>query len=111
MPTWTWWRNAAAVGAYYNSGQVCISVQRIYGQQRIFEPFTEKFIKASEAMVVGDPLDERVDVGPMIDSGEVDRIESWVGEAQSGGAQILSGGKREGKIYWPTVLTERSARI
>ena len=56
-----------AVGAYYNSGQVCISVQRIYSQREVYEPFTEKFVKASEAMIVGDPLDERVDVGPMID--------------------------------------------
>jgi acyl-CoA reductase-like NAD-dependent aldehyde dehydrogenase len=56
-------------------------------------------------MVVGDPLDERVDVGPMIDSKEVDRIESWVQEAQGSGAQILTGGKREGTVYYPTVLT------
>src|SRR5258708_3593657 len=67
-----------AVGAFYNSGQVCISVQRIYSQKQVYEPFSEKFVKATEAMVVGDPLDERVDVGPMIDSKEVDRIKSWV---------------------------------
>lgn len=94
-----------AVGAYYNSGQVCISVQRIYSQEDISDPFTEKFVQASEAMVVGDPLDERVDVGPMIDPGEVDRIEGWVDEARNGGADVISGGKREGAIYWPTVLT------
>jgi acyl-CoA reductase-like NAD-dependent aldehyde dehydrogenase len=95
----------AAVGAYYNSGQVCISVQRIYSQKAIYEPFTERFVQASEAMVVGDPLDERVDVGPMIDAHETERIESWVKEAQAGGARVLTGGKREGAIYWPTVLT------
>jgi acyl-CoA reductase-like NAD-dependent aldehyde dehydrogenase len=95
----------AAVGAYYNSGQVCISVQRIYSQRGIYEPFTERFVKASEAMVVGDPLDERVDVGPMIDLGEAERIEGWVQEAQTGGAQVLTGGRREGAVYWPTVLT------
>jgi acyl-CoA reductase-like NAD-dependent aldehyde dehydrogenase len=95
-----------AVGAYYNSGQVCISVQRIYSQQGIYEPFAEKFVRASQAMVVGDPLDERVDVGPMIDPGEVDRIESWVQEAQDGGARVLIGGVRDGTVYWPTVLTE-----
>jgi len=94
-----------AVGAYYNSGQVCISVQRIYSQKQVYEPFTDKFVKATEAMVVGDPLDERVDVGPMIDSKEVDRIESWVKEAQGGGAKVLTGGKREGTVYYPTVLT------
>ncbi|UCD41121.1 MAG: aldehyde dehydrogenase family protein [Chloroflexota bacterium] len=94
-----------AVGAYYNSGQVCISVQRIYSEKGISDPFTEKFVLASEAMVVGDPLDERVDVGPMIDPGEVDRIEGWVEEAVDGGAQVLTGGKRDEAIYWPTVLT------
>ena len=95
----------AAVGAFYNSGQVCISVQRIYTQQDVYEPFTEKFVKASEAMVVGDPLDERVDVGPMIERREAERIEGWVREAQSGGARVLTGGRREGSVYWPTVLT------
>ncbi|MFQ5401481.1 MAG: aldehyde dehydrogenase family protein [Anaerolineae bacterium] len=94
-----------AVGAYYNSGQVCISVQRIYSQRQVYEPFAEQFVRASEAMVVGDPLDERVDVGPMIDPSEVARIEDWVAEAQSGGAKILTGGKRENAVYWPTVLT------
>ncbi|MEA4908290.1 MAG: aldehyde dehydrogenase family protein, partial [Anaerolineaceae bacterium] len=93
-----------ALGAYYNSGQVCISVQRIYGQKEVYEPLTEKFIQASQAMVVGDPLDERVDVGPMIDGREAERIEGWVKEAQAGGASVLTGGRREGAVYYPTVL-------
>jgi acyl-CoA reductase-like NAD-dependent aldehyde dehydrogenase len=100
-----------AVGAYYNSGQVCISVQRIYSQKQVYEPFSEKFIHATEAMVVGDPLDERVDVGPMIDSKEVDRIESWVNEAQASGARVLTGGKREGVVYYPTVLSGVTAEM
>jgi len=95
-----------ALGAFYNSGQVCISVQRIYSEKQVFEPFSEKFLQATQAMVVGDPLDERVDVGPMIDSKEVDRIESWVQEAQGQGAKVLTGAKREGTVYHPTVLTD-----
>ena len=95
-----------AAGAYYNSGQVCISVQRIYSQKETYQEFSERFVKASEAMVVGDPLDERVDVGPMIDLKEAERIEAWVAEAQSGGAKILTGGKREGAVYRPTVLSD-----
>jgi acyl-CoA reductase-like NAD-dependent aldehyde dehydrogenase len=95
-----------AVGAYYNSGQVCISVQRIYSEKSVYEPFSEKFVKATEAMVVGDPLDERVDVGPMIDAKEVDRIEDWVREAQTSGAKVLTGGKRDGTVYYPTVLAD-----
>ena len=96
----------AAVGAFYNSGQVCISVQRIYSEKQVYEPFSEKFVKATEAMVVGDPLDERVDVGPMIDVKEVDRVEGWVNEAQTSGAKVLTGGKRDGSVYYPTVLTD-----
>ena len=94
-----------AVGAFYNSGQVCLSIQRIYSDRSIHEPFTELFQAASASMVVGDPLDERVDVGPMIDEREAARIEEWVGEAQKGGAQVLTGGQRKGAVYWPTVLT------
>ncbi|MDZ7289258.1 MAG: aldehyde dehydrogenase family protein, partial [candidate division KSB1 bacterium] len=94
-----------AVGAYYNSGQVCISVQRIYSDRKIFEAFTERFVKASQAMVVGDPLDEKVDVGPMIDLREAERIEGWVKEAEADGAKVLTGGRRQGPVYWPTVLT------
>lgn len=93
-----------AVGAYYNSGQVCLSVQRVYAHRTIQERFTEHFVAATEGMVVGDPLDERVDVGPMIDEREAHRIEEWVGEAVSGHAQVLAGGRREGPVYWPTVL-------
>lgn len=94
-----------AVGAYYNSGQVCLSVQRIFSDRTIHEPFMERFMKATEEMVVGDPLDERVDVGPMIDEREAVRIEGWVHEAQKAGARVAAGGRREGPVYWPTVLT------
>lgn len=95
-----------AIGAFYNSGQVCISVQRIYSQKSVYEPFVEQFSQATQKMVVGDPLDERVDVGPMIDLGEAERIEQWVTEAVSNGAHTVTGGKRDGSIYYPTILTE-----
>ncbi|MEW6566898.1 MAG: aldehyde dehydrogenase family protein [Chloroflexota bacterium] len=97
-----------AIGAYYNSGQVCISVQRIYSQRPVYQPFTERFVQASQAMVVGDPLDERVDVGPMIDEREAQRIEGWVQEARQGGASLLTGGLRQGPVYHPTVLADVS---
>ena len=53
-----------AVGAFYNSGQVCISVQRIYSEKQVYEPFAEKFVKTTEAMVVGDPLGRARGRGP-----------------------------------------------
>lgn len=95
-----------AIGAYYNSGQVCLSVQRIYVERSVRDTFLEKFVAATKAMVVGDPLQEQVDVGPMIDVKEAERIESWVEEAVHGGARALTGARREGAVYWPTVLTD-----
>ena len=100
-----------AVGAYYNSGQVCISVQRIYCQEQVYEAFLHKFVAASKAMVVGDPLDETVDVGPMIDMREVERIDSWVNEAIAAGAKKAYGGKQDGPVYAPTVLTDVSTAM
>lgn len=96
----------SAVGAYYNSGQVCLSVQRIYVDRKVYEPFMERFLAATRAMVVGDPLQEHVDVGPMIDVKEAERAESWVKEAVAAGAKLVAGGQREGPVLWPTVLTD-----
>ncbi|MDR7554100.1 MAG: aldehyde dehydrogenase family protein [Armatimonadota bacterium] len=94
-----------AFGAFYYSGQVCISVQRVFADRTISTPFAEKFAEAARSMVVGDPLDERTDVGPMIDEREAMRIEGWVDEAVAGGAQVVTGGQRTGAVYLPTVLT------
>jgi acyl-CoA reductase-like NAD-dependent aldehyde dehydrogenase len=93
-------------GAIYNSGQVCLSVQRVYSQHAVYEPLLERFVKQMQGMVVGDPLDDRVDMGPMIDLREAERVEGWVREAQGGGAQVAVGGQRDGVVYWPTVLTD-----
>ena len=63
-------------------------------------------MRSCNSLVVGDPLDEKVDVGPMIDSKEVDRIQRWVKEAQEQGSKVLAGGKRDGNVYYPTVLAD-----
>ncbi len=99
-----WVAQRLAVGAFYYSGQVCISVQRIYGTREVFGPLVEAFAGAARGMVVGDPLDERVDVGPLIDEREAMRVEGWVQEAVGGGAEVVTGGRREGPVVWPTVL-------
>src|SRR5579859_7902415 len=105
MPTWTWWPNGRR-SARTTTPARCASRCSASMVRKRSEPFTEKFVKASQAMVVGDPLDERVDVGPMIERHEAERIEGWVREAQSGGAHVLTGGRREGSVYWPTVLAD-----
>ena len=94
-----------AFGGYYQAGQSCISVQRIFVQSEVFDDFLTRLVKQVESLKVGDPLDPMVDVGPVIDRGAVERIEEWVNEAVEQGAELLTGGKREGQVYWPTVLT------
>ena len=94
-----------ALGAFYYSGQLCISLQRIYVDRKVHDAFVENFAQAAGAMVVGDPLEESTDVGPMIDLENAQRIDAWVREAQAGGARVVTGGRREGPVVWPTILT------
>ena len=92
-------------GAFAFSGQVCISVQRCYVHESRFGEFTELLLKEVAALKSGDPLDETVNFGPMIDEKNARRIEDWTREAVDKGARLLAGGKREGTYYPPTVLT------
>ena len=93
------------IGSYANSGQVCISLQRIYIHKRVEQEFTEKFITAAKLLVVGDPVNKDCDVGPMIDIREAERVEMWIKEAVTDGAKIQIGGTRNGAMVQPTVLT------
>ncbi len=92
------------VGAFANSGQVCISVQRIYVHRKVWNRFVDKFVEATKKQVVGDPVDPKSDVGPMISELEAERAESWVEEAVDAGARVLVGGTRSGALFEPTVL-------
>ena len=94
------------VGSFAYAGQICISVQRIYIHERVLDEFTRRFLKGTEKLKLGDPLDPETDMGPMITEGDAVRAETWVNEAVSGGAKILIGGKREKNFYHPTVLTD-----
>ena len=95
-----------SAGAFYYAGQVCISVQRVFVSQEIFDQFIEKMVAASGAMVSGNPLDVKTEIGPMITENEAIRVESWVSDAVSSGAKVRVGGKRSGAFYEPTVLTD-----
>jgi len=92
------------LGAFYNQGQVCISVQRIFVHEKNIAEFTEKFVAATENLVVGNPLDEATDVGPIISEPELARIENWLTEARKQGAEILIGGNRDGNVLTPAVI-------
>ena len=94
-----------AYGAFAYSGQVCISVQRIYLHEKIADAFTQKFLERTKTLVMGDPLDEKTDIGPMIDEKALSRTQAWVDEAAKGGATLLCGGRRDGRFFPPTVLS------
>ncbi len=92
-------------GAFANAGQVCISVQRIYVHTSIFNDFRDSFITKAESLVTGDPANPATELGPMIDSDSIEKTLEWVYAAINAGATLLTGGKREGSILTPTVLT------
>jgi acyl-CoA reductase-like NAD-dependent aldehyde dehydrogenase len=91
-------------GSFYQSGQSCISVQRILVHESLAAEFEEKFTAATRELKSGDPADEDVFIGPMIDVSEAERLEEWIVEAVDAGAEILCGGTREGAVHEATVL-------
>ena len=93
-----------AFGGYYQAGQSCISVQRVFVQSEVYDDFCARFVKQVEGLKTGDPLDPSTDVGPVIDPGALERIEAWVDEAVAAGAEVLTGGRRRDPFYEPTVL-------
>ncbi len=94
-----------AAGGFAYAGQSCISVQRVFVHDSHYDEFARRLTAAVEALVVGNPLDPRTDIGPMIDPGEVDRIEAWVTEAVAAGGRVLTGGHRISRsVYAPTIL-------
>jgi acyl-CoA reductase-like NAD-dependent aldehyde dehydrogenase len=92
--------------SFHNAGQACIAVQRIYVQENVLHQFTDRYLDIVKSLKVGDPKDIETDVGPMIDEREARRSEEWVKEAVEAGASLLFGGKREGALFYPTVLTD-----
>ena len=92
-------------GGFYHAGQVCVSVQRVFVQESVCDDVANKLAEMVKKLIVGDPLDEKTEVGPLILPREVDRVEEWVNEAVSAGAKLLCGGKRiSNTCYEPTVL-------
>ena len=93
-----------AWGGFVYAGQTCISVQRVYVHEAVYEDFVRKLLARVAALRVGDPLDEDTDVGPLIDLAAAERVEEWIEEAVAKGAEVLAGGARSGALWEPTVL-------
>ena len=94
-----------AHAAFNFAGQSCISVQRVFVERSIFHSFWQKVMEIAASLVVGDPLNEATEVGPLISAGAAERVEAWVKEAVASGAKLLGGGDRKGSVYSPTILS------
>ena len=91
-------------GAFYQSGQSCISVQRIYAHADIYQTLKDKLVTATRALKSGDPKDENTFIGPMIDEAAAKRLQGWIEEASQAGGTLLCGGKREGAMVEATLM-------
>jgi len=99
-----WAASRIATFANYQAGQSCISVQRVLIHDRIYDKLTNQIVDAVSKLKNGDPRDESTVVGPLINEAAAIRVEEWVNEAVAAGAKVLTGGKRNGSFYEPTVL-------
>ena len=101
-----WAVKRCLVGAFAYAGQVCISVQRMFVHEDIWDAFMDKFVAGARLLKMGDPLDPTTDLGPMVDATAAGRTQRWVDEAVALGGKLLLGGKADGTYFPPTILTE-----
>jgi len=100
-------------GSYYQSGQSCIKVQRIYVHASIYDTVKTRFVDATRKLKSGDPKQRDVFLGPLIDEAAAKRLEAWIAEARDAGAKVLCGGGRNGNMLEATVLEDvpRDAKL
>jgi len=98
-------------GGFSYAGQTCISVQRILVHQPVFRKFTELLLQGVRKLKLGDPMQESTDVPPLVREQDAVRVAEWIDEAVKGGARLLCGGKRNGAMIEPTVLTDTSPEM
>jgi glyceraldehyde-3-phosphate dehydrogenase (NADP+) len=106
-----WAAARCAIGGFTYAGQSCISTQRIYVHEKVYQSFLDLFLPNVRQLKVGDILDEHTDVGPMIALDAAERVEKWIGEAVAAGAALAAGGKRTGIFLEPTVLLHTTAEM
>jgi acyl-CoA reductase-like NAD-dependent aldehyde dehydrogenase len=100
-------------GAFYQSGQSCISVQRIYAHESLYDALKKKLVAATKKLKAGDPKKKDVFLGPMIDEAAATRLHDWIGEARQAGGKLLCGGGREGNMLDATLMENvpREAKV
>jgi acyl-CoA reductase-like NAD-dependent aldehyde dehydrogenase len=98
-------------GSYANSGQVCISVQRIFVHERVAAEFTERMVEGARKLKIGHPHDSSTDISSLITIQEAERVEIWIREAVRSGAKLLTGGSRRRATVEPAILTDVPAQV
>jgi acyl-CoA reductase-like NAD-dependent aldehyde dehydrogenase len=101
-----WAADRCVSAGFGYAGQVCIKVQRIYVERAAYDPFVEKLLARVKQVPTGDPAEERTVCGPVIDDRAAERITAWVDEAVAGGARVLAGHTRKGRLLQPTLLVD-----
>ena len=86
-------------GAFYSQGQSCISVQRVFVHEQVYDQLMPLLVQRAQALKRGDPMSEDVFLGPLITENDAVRLENWVKKAEMGGAKVLTGGKRDGSFF------------
>jgi glyceraldehyde-3-phosphate dehydrogenase (NADP+) len=97
---------ATTDGAFAQAGQNCIGVQRVFIHEAVYDAFVDRLVDATTSLRPGPSLDETTDVCPLITEGEAERVEQWLAEATAAGARVLAGGRRQGALFWPSVLAD-----
>ncbi len=93
-------------GAFYQSGQSCIGVQRIYAHEDIYDALKKRLVAATRKLIAGDPRHKDTFLGPMIDEVAAERLHGWILDARAAGARLLCGGKREGNMLQATLMED-----
>jgi glyceraldehyde-3-phosphate dehydrogenase (NADP+) len=106
-----WAAARCALGGFTYAGQSCISTQRIFVHESVYRAFLDGFLPRVRQLTVGDVLDDKTDVGPMIDQQAAERVERWIQEAVAGGAEVALGGTRSGVFLEPTVLLQTAPEM
>jgi glyceraldehyde-3-phosphate dehydrogenase (NADP+) len=96
--------NRVKFGAFAYAGQVCISVQRVFVLEDVYEQFRDALVEQVKSVKLGDPLDRATELGPMIDAKAAGRTQQWIDAAVADGARVLTGGKADGRFFTPTVI-------
>ncbi|MCJ7579022.1 MAG: aldehyde dehydrogenase family protein [Candidatus Aminicenantes bacterium] len=92
------------LGAFSYSGQICISIQRIFLHENIYDRFLADFVTATKKLKMGNPMEEDTEIGPMINLGAAQQMEEWIHEAVQNGGHLVTGGQRNGTLFEPTIL-------